>query len=198
MDTLEEIKQILKENAIQQAKNDKLFAELRISQAETDAKFKETDAKFKETEKLVKELTKNIGGVSNSNGDFAEEFFYNALEKKKTMGGIKFDVINKNVSFSKKGINGEFDIVMINGDAIALIETKYKVKKTDLENLMTKKPTSFRLLFPEFKDYKFYLGIAGMSFDNKKVEDQAHKAGIAILKQKGDVLLVDDSNLKVY
>ena len=78
------------------------------------------------------------------------------------------------------------------------MKTKYKVKKTDLDNLMTKKPASFRLLFPEFKDYKFYLGIAGMSFESKKIEDQAHKAGIAILKQKGDVLLVDDSNLKVY
>ncbi len=163
-----------------------MIAELRISQAETIAQMKDTDAKFKETEKLVKELTKNICGVSNSNGDFAEEFFYNALENNKTMGGITFDVINKNVSFSKKGINGEFDIVMINGDAIGLIETKCKVKKTDLDDLITKKPASFRL------------GIGGMSFENKKIEDQAHKAGIAILKQKGDVLLLDDKNLKIY
>ena len=114
------------------------------------------------------------------------------------MGGIKFDAINKNVSFSKKGINGEFDIVLVNGDAIGLVESKYKVTQANIKDLITKKPSSFRLLFPEFKEYKFYLGIAGMSFENKGVEDQAHKAGIAILKQKGDVLLVDDSNLKVY
>jgi hypothetical protein len=152
----------------------------------------------KETNKSIKELSINIGGVSNSNGAFAEEFFYNALKKTKTMGGIKFDVINKNLSFSKKGINGEFDVVLINGDAIGLIETKYKVTKNHLDDLITKKPNSFRMLFPEFKDYKFYLGIAGMSFENKKVEDQAHEAGIAILKQKGDVLLLDDANLKVY
>lgn len=151
-----------------------------------------------ETNKSIKELSKNIGGVSNSNGAYAEEFFYNALEKTKTMGGIKFDAINKNVNFSKKGINGEFDIVLINGDAIGLVESKYKVKKDDIDNLITKKPTSFRLLFPEYKDYKFYLGIAGMSFESKKIEDQAHQAGIAILKQKGDVLLMDDKNLKVY
>jgi hypothetical protein len=175
-----------------------LVASLAVAQAETDKRFKETDSKFKETEKLVKELTKNIGGVSNSNGAYAEEFFYNALKHNKTMGGVKFDAINKNVSFSKKGINGEFDIVMINGNAIGLIETKYKVKKADLDDLIMKKPTSFRLLFPEFKDYKFYLGIGGMSFENKKIEDQAHQAGIAILKQKGDVLLMDDANLKVY
>ena len=189
--TDQELKDLVASLAVAQAETDKRFKD-------TDARFKETDAKFKETEKLVKELSKNIGGVSNSNGDFAEEFFYNALEKNKTMGGIKFDAINKNVSFSKKGINGEFDIVMINGDAIGLIETKYKVKKTDLDDLITKKPASFRLLFPEFKNYKFYLGIGGMSFENKKIEDQAHKAGIAILKQKGDVVEIDDKNLKVY
>ena len=187
----QELKDLVASLAIAQAETDKRFKE-------TDVKFKETDVKFKETEKLVKALTTNIGGVSNSNGAFAEEFFYNALKDKKTMGGIQFDAINKNVNFSKKGINGEFDIVLINGDAIGLIETKYKVTQSNIEDLITKKPTSFRLLFPEFKDYKFYLGIAGMSFENKKVEDQAHNAGIAILKQKGDVLLLDDNNLKVY
>jgi hypothetical protein len=168
-----------------------LVASLAVAQAETDKR-------FKETEKFIKELSKNIGGVSNSNGAFTEEFFYNALKDTKKMGGIKFDAINKNVNFSKKGINGEFDIVLINGDAIGLVETKYKVKKADLDDLITKKPTNFRLLFPEFKDYKFYLGIGGMSFESKKIEDQAHQAGIAILKQKGNVLLMDDANLKVY
>lgn len=136
--------------------------------------------------------------MSNSNGAFAEEFFFNDLNKNKTIGGIKFDAINKNVSFSKKGINGEFDIVLINGDAIGLIETKYKATEDNLDDLITLKASSFRALFPEFKEYKFYLGLAGMSFDSKKVEDKAHKAGVAILKQKGNVMLMDDANLKVY
>jgi hypothetical protein len=153
---------------------------------------------YAEIRKTMKELSQNIGGIGNSNGAYAEEFFYNALKKSKKMGGVKFDAINKNVSFSKKGIHDEFDLVLINGNSVGLIETKYKATTEHLQKLINKKPASFKILFPEFKDYKFYLGLAAMSFESKEVEDEAHKAGVAILKQKGKSIEKDDKNLKIY
>jgi hypothetical protein len=134
---------------------------------------------YAEIRKTMKELSQNIGGIGNSNGAYAEEFFYNALKKSKKLGGVKFDVL-------------------INGNSVGLIETKYKATTEHLQKLINKKPASFKILFPEFKDYKFYLGLAAMSFESKEVENEAHKAGVAILKQKGKSIEKDDKNLKIY
>jgi len=102
------------------------------------------------------------------------------------------------VRFSKKGIHGEFDAVMINGDSVALIEIKYKANLEHLQKLITEQPESFRRLFPEYKNYKFYLGLAGMSFDDASVKKMALEAGVAILEAHGDHAEIIAPNLKAY
>jgi len=201
--SFEDIKELFKETQKRfketDARLDKLIAD---TDARLDKRIAETDARldkrFAETEKMVKELSRNIGGVSNSNGAFAEDFFYSSLSEKKQMGNIKFDAVEKNVRFSKKGVHGEFDAVMINGDSVALIEIKYKANAEHLQQLITQKPESFRKLFPEYKDYKFYLGLAGMSFDNEQVKTMAAEAGVAILEAHGDHAEIIAPNLKAY
>ena len=52
-----------------------------------------------------------------SNGEFAEEFFYHALEEKMTFAGIHFDYISDKFSRKKimpndKEIKAQFDIVL--------------------------------------------------------------------------------------
>jgi hypothetical protein len=240
MDTLDEIKQILKENAIQQAKNDKLFAELRISQAETDAKFKETDAKFKETdakfketdvrleklfaetdakfketdarfketdarlEKLfaktdakLKEVGRQLGDIGHSSGDAAEEFFYNALEENKFLGKVKFDEISKNIKAKKHRLEDEYDIFMENGNSVAIVEVKHKVRKEHITKLISNKAENFRVLFPDYTEYKLFVGIAGLAFDHK-TEEYAAENGIVVLKQKGEVMQIDSSQMRAF
>jgi hypothetical protein len=218
MERLDRIEKILEENAIQQAKNDKLFAELRISQAETSAMFKETDAKFKETDIKFKETDakfkvteaqmaetnttlKKIGVLSGNTarnlGFVTEDYFYNSLSDKMKFGGIKYDKISKNIHTVSKKLEDEFDVVMYNGNSIALIECKYKAHKSDVEKLMTKKVENFRLLHPDFANYKIYLGIGSFGFYDE-LETFAKENGVAILKQKGEITEIDDKNLKVY
>jgi hypothetical protein len=48
-----------------------LVASLAVSQKETDEQLKETDRKLDKVAKM-------IGGVSQSQGDVAEDFFYNS------------------------------------------------------------------------------------------------------------------------
>ena len=55
---------------------------------------------------------------------------------------------------------GEYDIVMYNGDTVALIEVKYKAHTKDIAKLLKNEPQNFRQTFTEYKDYKFYLGLA--------------------------------------
>ena len=159
---------------------------------------KETDLQMKETDKIIKELSKNIGGIANSNGAMAEEMIYNALDRNKTFGGIKFDDIDRNVKLHLKKLNlkGEFDVVLENGDTLAIIETKYKVQKEHIPQIL-KMPDNFRKLFPIFKDYKIILGVGGMSFDDDVPED-AIKNGIGIIKIVGENVEFYTDNIKMF
>jgi hypothetical protein len=169
----------------QQVKTDKQISELREQQAETT--------------KLVKALTYNVDGIGKSNGDMAEETIYNILERDKTFAGIKFYKINRNVVGSDidTGYNAEFDIIMLNGDTITLMETKYKVKKNDVNQLAKTKLNDFRTFFPKYKDYKIILGVAGMSFDKSALE-VAKEKGIGVMKVVGSKAEYYTDGIKIH
>jgi mRNA-degrading endonuclease RelE of RelBE toxin-antitoxin system len=146
-------------------------------------------------------LTENISGISDSNGQFAEEYFYNSLEKKMEFAGVHFDSISNEFRRLRKTPNGrikdQFDIVLFNGNTIALIEIKYKARKKNLDKMLKQKISNFRLLFPEYAKHKIYLGIGGMSFD-KNVVDEAKKLGIGLLKQVGETIEYETKWVRAY
>jgi hypothetical protein len=183
MDTLEEVKQILKE--------------LAISQQETDAKFKEMRLTQEKQDKKFDKLHKEIAAIGHSNGDAAESFFFNSLEENKTLGKVKFDEISKNVKQKKHRHEDEYDIFLENGNAVGVIEVKYKVQKIHVEQLLDKKAENFRILFPDYTDYKLYVGIAGLSFENE-AEEFATENGLVVLKQKGDVVQINASQMRAF
>jgi hypothetical protein len=197
------------------AKLEKLFSETNAMFKETDAKFKETDAKFKETdaklEKLfsetnamfkvtedkLKEVGRQLGEIGHSSGDAAEEFFYNALDTHKYLGNIKFDEISKNIKAKKHRLEDEYDIFLENGNSVAVIEVKHKVKKDHITKLLDKKVKNFRILFPDYKNYKLFIAIAGLAFEHK-TEEYATENGIVVLKQNGNILEVNSKLMKAF
>ena len=174
-----------------------LFAEGAIRSKEIDAKFLETEAQMKRTDATLERVGIRLGNISDNNGSNAEDYFFNSLEVNPELGGIGYDTILKNFTPKSKRGQGEFDIVMLNGENIALIECKYKAHKSDVEKLITKQVDSFKKLFPIYAKHKFYLGIASFSF-YPKLEEFAKQNGVAILKQKGDVVEIEADNLKAY
>ena len=146
-----------------------------------------------------KEMQKNIGGISDANGKMVEEALFSVLEKDLTFAGIKFDDIDRNVKlkFKKLKLEGEFDIVLTNGDTIGLIEAKYSVRKNYVTELFSSKVDKFRTLFPQFSGYKFVLGIAGASFDENAI-DEANKNGIGLIKVVGEKVEFHTENIKKY
>ena len=152
----------------------------------------------KETDKQIKAVNEQLGGIGNSNGDHAEEFFYNALKAKMKLGKVKFDQISRNLKYRKNRVEDEFDIVLFNGKNIGLIETKYKVRKQDLDTLINKKVKSFKIMYPEYENSTFYLGLAGFSFEDAALEKNIENSGVALLKQKGDHVEVHDKNLIAF
>jgi len=170
-------------------------------QAETDRilseKFTELTKSQAETDRLMKTLGVRLGGMGNSHGSFAEEYFFSAFNAGKTdFFGEKFDEIEKNLKNKRNGLTDEYDIVMFNHTSVAIIEAKYKAHENDVPATL-KKVDTFRKLFPDYKDFKIYLGLASMSF-YPELEEECKKQGIAIIKQVGDKVVIYDENLKAF
>ena len=202
-------KQIAESNA----RTDKLIAEsnarMEKLNAETDKQIAETSQKVAETSASIdkylaelKETRKEVGGLGKSFGMFAECYFYESLKRSKQLGGITYNTVLDDVKNSHTMPNGEiivgqFDIVMYNGDSIAIIEIKNKVQKEDIKDLINRKISDFKLLFLQHANKKFYLGIAGFSFD-KNAEQEALNSGVGILKLSGENVEIQDKHLKVF
>ena len=163
---------------------------------ETKRMKQETERIRQETERTFKKMFKEVGGISNNNGSFAEEYFTDAFEQDKTLGKIHFDDIQTNISVKNRDRGDEYDIVLYNDESVAIIEIKYKAKTRDIDDVV-QKADSFRQWFPEYQDYNVYLGLAGLSFQ-KNVLLKAKDKGVAIIRQKGDKLVVNDKYLKAY
>jgi hypothetical protein len=172
-----------------------LVVSLAIESKKTDEQMKKTDKQMKKTDikldKLLashKQLGKMVGGISNSQGDVAEEFFINSIGSNQNIGGIQYDMMYSNLS--KKVANeveDEFDIVLVNGKDVAIIEIKYKLHQKDIDTLLNKKIVNFRKLYPEYKDYNHHLGLASFKIYDD-VKQEALDNNIMVLQRKGDVI----------
>jgi len=174
---------------------------LAIQQAETDLflkeKFAETDRQMKETDRKIDKVRAMLGAWAKNQGDFAEEYFFNSFEKGQTnFFGERFDEIAKNLTHFWQGLKDEYDIVMYNHMSVAIIEVKYKAHKNDIHEVL-KKPETFRILFPNYKDFNIYLGLASMSF-YPELEEACIEHGIAIIKQAGETVVINDKHIKAY
>ena len=161
--------------------------ELKNSNLRLESSQEKTDIKMRETQESLKRIGKMVGNISNNQGDIAEEFFYNSLKAKPSMAGINYDFIDKNVTRSKNNIEDEYDILLVNGKDIAIIETKYKAHTSDVEKLINKKYTNFKKLYPEYKDYNHHLGLASFNM-NEDVKEIASKNNVILLQRKGDII----------
>lgn len=166
------------------------------SLVETGHRLERMSKEREKTERMIEKMFKEVGGISNNNGAFAEEYFENAFEHDKTFGDIHFDNMQTNISVKDRDHEDEYDIVLYNDKNIAIIETKYKAHEKDIEQVL-KKADSFRQWFPKYKNHKIYLGLASLSFNNR-VMDRAKEEGIAIIRQRGGKTIVSDKNLKAY
>lgn len=165
------------------------------------AAFKETNRFLKESsvdfDRRIKKLEELVGGISNNQGLFAEEYFFNSFENgKQNFFGEKFDDIEKNMKGYKKNYKDEYDIVLFNGKSIAIIEVKFKAHENDIPEVI-KKAETFRVNYPDYQNHKVYLGLATMVFYSD-LEQTCKEQGIAIIKQSGDSVVINYEHLKAF
>ena len=196
---LDRIERVVEKNsedfATYQAENAKGFAELKAQIAKTDAQIAKTEAQLAAT-------SAELSGVGITNGMLTEDLIYNSLCDTMTFGGAAFDDIDRSIRRKRKGpdgqkIRGEFDVVLYNCNAIALIDIKYRARIGDIDYLINTQLPKFRMFFPQYQNFKTYLGLGGLAFE-EGVEAAALRMGIGTLKLNGDVVEVNDGNLKIW
>ena len=176
--TDQELKDLVASLAIASKKTDEQFRK-------TDEQFKKTDEQFRKTDEKLNKIGVMVGAIGNNQGDVAEEYFVNSLEGKLTVGNISFDYLVPNYTIKGKNIRDEYDILLVNGDSVAIIEVKYKVHPKDLEQL-PKKINNLKKL-AQYKNYKIYAGVAGFKVPNE-VFGKAKEQGYFVLQRKGNVM----------
>ena len=93
-------------------------------------------------------------------------------------------------------IQEEYDLFLTNGDAIAIIEVKYKAHIEDVVKL-ERKFNNFKKLFPIYQDYKLYGAMASFHF-NQETRDELLKQGYFVVERSGDLITTENSDyLKV-
>ena len=154
-----------------------------IAQKATDEQMKRNDKML--TEKLDR-MGITLGNVVNNQGDVAEEFFFNSLANDTHLGSIHFDDIEKNAHKRRGKTEEEYDIIMTNGDAIGIVEVKYKAHKNDLDKL-DRKMQNFKKLFPIYQNFKQYGAIA-LFHINDDAKTEALSRGYFVLQRSGDLV----------
>ena len=156
-----------------------LVASLAIKSDKLDEQMRRTDAKLEKVSEL-------LGNIGQNQGDVAEDFFYNSLAEDTRLGAIHFDDIAKNEQKRRGQTEEEYDIVMTNGDAIGIVEVKYKAHQNDLQKL-ERKMRNFKKLFPVYEKYKLYGAIASFHI-NDDAKKEALQRGFFVLERTGKVI----------
>ncbi len=164
-----------------------LVAGLAVAQDRADAQMARTDAKLAKTAAKIDKLAAMYGGVGNNQGAAAEEFYNNSLKADPVLAGTRFDFMDKNVTRSHAGLEDEFDLLLVNGREVFVVEVKYKAHENDLRRLLDEKAPNFRRLFPEHagRRQRFALVAFHIRDDLKKA---ALAQGVTVLQRKGDVI----------
>ena len=152
----------------------------------------------KELKESVKAMQKEIGGIGLSNGEVAESYFRNSIENSMSFAGQKYNDIDHNLRRKRKvlKLQGEYDLVLYNCNSVVIIEIKYKARKEDVDDLLKKAPV-FKQLYPQYANFDMYLGLAALHFEENS-EKESIKQGIAVIKQVGDNMVINDEHLKIF
>ena len=190
----QDLKNMMAKLIASQAKTDEQLAKTDAQLAKTDEQLAKTDAQLAKTDERLNRVAKMVGSMGNNQGDVAEEYFVNSLKDDLDLLGRHYDVLIPNFTIKAKHITDEYDILLVNGEELAMIEVKYKLHQNDVKGL-EKKILNLKAL-PQYKNYKIYAGVAGFKVPQDTI-DLAMEHGYFVLQRKGDVINTYSRELKV-
>jgi len=194
--TDDELKDLVASLAIDQKELTKKMAQTDEQMRRTDEQINRLETQVEKMARKIDRVGKIVGNVGKNQGAVTEEFFFNSLGENAHLGGIHFDNLMANIQMRQGKLEEEYDIVMMNGNAVGIVEVKYKAHEKDV-NKLERKMTHFKKLFPVYKDFKLYGAIASFHFYDK-AKQTALENGFFVLQRSGNVIHTDcGQNLRV-
>jgi hypothetical protein len=184
----------VEKTSLEVAKTSLEVAKTSLEVEKTSLEVAKTTREVAETTRVVKEVGRRMGSMATNLGDVAEEYFFNSLTADPRLGSIEFDSVTPNLSFNYKGGHNEFDIVMVNGRSVALIEVKHKAHVNDLTQVAAQ-VARYRRWRPEHCGYDIYCGLAAFSVP-QDVRDAALEQGLFVLQRNGGVFQADAQGMR--
>ena len=137
------------------AANAQAIADFRKSQSETARQMKESKASVDEQ---IKELGKQIGGLGNKFGTFAEGLAYGSIKRILQKEFKMNDFIAPGVVVKNNGLTDEYDVLAYSNGTIdkgMIVEIKSRLNQRDVDQMKRKMDDIFKVM-PEHKNKTFY------------------------------------------
>ena len=188
MNELESVKKSLEQIA-------KSNAEAAVWRALADKRHAKVEKEMAKLTQAMRETRKEMGGMSNTQGRTTEEFFLQALDKDRRLGALEFGHIRPNVRAYDCGQEAEFDILMMNGEVVAVIEVKHTLRREDVKWMREWTLPSFRRFLPEYDDKTLAPAMACI-IAKRDALALAYQYGYAVLRPGGQRVHADVSHLR--
>ena len=152
----------------------------------------ETDARLsKKIDDLRTFINNDIGTTAQAN----EEFFFRSLERSLRLGNVQYDSIGRNLRLNNH--SPEFDIVLINGDSVCIVEVKKNANIKEVDALIEKTISNFKEHCTKYADYKIYFALASVNIYPDLVTKSAEK-GIFLLTEQNEVMEILNDKAAAY
>ena len=191
-----------KETNQQMQRTDQQIDKLSASQKETNQQIQRTDQQIdklsagqKETnqqiQKTDKKLQTFIGESGNGWGKLGENLVKGSLAQRLKERGIQVERVLTNV----KNKFTEFDLVVINGKEVVVVEVKASLDPSDVDEF-AEDIKNFKIWWPEFKDKTVYGAMAFLIKSNRQAHSLAQKKGFFVIEATGDVIIQTKKDFK--
>jgi len=205
MDTLDEVKLILKELALERKKTEEMAqkTEAMAQKTEamayrTDALFQETDQMFKETSKMIRDMRLSFKDtdkkIKELSGLFTTQWgkLIEALVKPGTLKlfqkkGITITQTSRENEAELNGRHMELDVILIDGDVAVVVEVKTTMK-VEAVNEFLEDLDEVKVFFSQLRDKKVYGAVAALSYAEES-DRYAYRKGLYVIKVTGDDIL---------
>nr|VFJ86013.1 MAG: hypothetical protein BECKLFY1418B_GA0070995_100143 [Candidatus Kentron sp. LFY] len=178
---MQETDRIVQETARQMKETDRQMKETDRQMKETDRQMKETDRQMQETDRRLKKAEDLF---TSQWGRLVESLVEGALVPLFQKHNISVQRTIRRVSGCYEGQNYEFDILVVNGNELVIVEVKTTLRPRDVTGFV-KKLDHCKVWMPEYSDRAVYGGMAFLQADSG-AERMAEKQRLFVIRATGD------------
>ncbi len=189
---LQETSRLLKEqsqeNERRSQETDRRFQENERRSQEADRRSQEADRRSQEADRRLQELDKQIGRLGNRLGDFVQEMVAPSAVQLFADRGLQVHQLARNVQAKRNGQAMQIDLMVLNDDAVILVEVKSALSVDDV-NEHLQRLAGFKTVFPRYADARVMGAVAAMVIPDN-VASYAYHQGLFVLGQRGETMQI--------